>query len=138
MFFHVCLRLWYKTGCPLGIELVIVVCIKAANKPLSCYKIFSTSRYKQKKDTEAKLSEIKAAVESGQADDEVVRDFYLLSIRKWIVVSLEEIESIDQEMEILKRMDVLKQVWLHVYIILTSETVLHITCDSVITVCCHF
>lgn len=60
-------------------------------------------------------------MESGQADDEVVRDFYLLNIRKWIAISLEEIESIDQEMEILKRMDVLKQVRLVVYIILTSK-----------------
>ncbi|XP_062342320.1 immunoglobulin-binding protein 1 [Osmerus eperlanus] len=66
-------------------------------------------RYKQKKDTEAKLSEIKAAVDSGTADDEIVRDFYLLNVRKWISISLEEIESIDQEMEILKRMDFLKQ-----------------------------
>lgn len=65
-------------------------------------------RYMQKKDTEAKLSEIKAAVDSGQADDEIVRDFYLLNVRKWIAISLEEIDSIDQEMEILKRMDVLK------------------------------
>lgn len=69
-------------------------------------------RYKQKKDTEAKLSEIKAAVDSGTADDEIVRDFYLLNVRKWISISLEEIESIDQEMEILKRMDFLKQVGL--------------------------
>ncbi|CDQ87792.1 unnamed protein product [Oncorhynchus mykiss] len=66
-------------------------------------------RYKQRKDTEAKLSEIKAAVDSGQADDEIVRNFYLLNVRKWIAVSLEEIESIDQEIEILTRMDVLKQ-----------------------------
>ncbi|XP_021478867.2 immunoglobulin-binding protein 1 [Oncorhynchus mykiss] len=66
-------------------------------------------RYTQRKNTEAKLSEIKAAVDSGQADDEIVRDFYLLNLRKWIVVSLEEIESIDQEIEILTRMDVLKQ-----------------------------
>ncbi|KAJ7995894.1 hypothetical protein DPEC_G00231440 [Dallia pectoralis] len=66
-------------------------------------------RYKQRKDTEAKLSEVKAAVDSGQADDEIIRDFYLLNVRKWIVVSLEEIESIDQEMEILSRMDFLKQ-----------------------------
>ncbi|KAM6985743.1 immunoglobulin-binding protein 1 [Aplochiton taeniatus] len=66
-------------------------------------------RYKQKKETETKLSEIKAAVESGQADDEIVRDFYLLNVRKWIAISLEEIESIDQETMILKRMDVLKQ-----------------------------
>ncbi|KAG9340160.1 hypothetical protein JZ751_021885 [Albula glossodonta] len=66
-------------------------------------------RYKQKKDTEAKLSEIKAAVESGQAEDETIRDFYLLNVRKWITIALEEIESIDQEMEILKRMDEFKQ-----------------------------
>lgn len=49
-------------------------------------------------------------MDSGQADDEIVRNFYLLNVRKWIAVSLEEIESIDQEMEILTRMDVLKQV----------------------------
>ncbi|XP_030638081.1 immunoglobulin-binding protein 1 [Chanos chanos] len=66
-------------------------------------------RYKQKKDTEAKLSEIRAAVESGSAEEEVVRDFYLLNVRKWITTALEEVESIDQETEILKRMDVLKQ-----------------------------
>lgn len=48
-------------------------------------------------------------MDSGQADDEVIRDFYLLNIRRWITVCLEEIESIDQEMEILKKMDVLKQ-----------------------------
>lgn len=66
-------------------------------------------RYMQKKETEAQLSEIRSAVESGQADDEVVREFYLLNVRRWIAVSLEEIESINQEVEILKRMDFLKQ-----------------------------
>ncbi|KAJ8401817.1 hypothetical protein AAFF_G00377880 [Aldrovandia affinis] len=66
-------------------------------------------RYKLKKETEAKLSEIKSAVESGQAEDEIVRDFYLLNVRKWITVALEEIESIDQEIEILKRMEAFKQ-----------------------------
>lgn len=72
--------------------------------------VFITSpRYKQKKEAEAKLSEIKSAVESGQADDEMVRDFYILNLRKWITIALEEIESIDQEIEILKQMDFLKQ-----------------------------
>ncbi|XP_048838884.1 immunoglobulin-binding protein 1 [Brienomyrus brachyistius] len=66
-------------------------------------------RYKQKKEAEAKLSEIKSAVESGHADDEMLRDFYILSLRKWITIALEEIESIDQEIEILKQMDFLKQ-----------------------------
>ncbi|KAM9850137.1 immunoglobulin-binding protein 1 [Aulostomus maculatus] len=66
-------------------------------------------RYRQKKELEARLSEVKRAVDSGQADDEVSRDFYLLNVRRWVTVSLEEVESIDQELEILQRMDVLKQ-----------------------------
>lgn len=65
-------------------------------------------RYRQKKDLEARLSDVRRLVDSGQADDEVSRDFYLLNVRRWVSVSLEEIESIDQEMEILKKMDVLK------------------------------
>lgn len=65
-------------------------------------------RYREKKELEARLSEVRRAVDSGQADDEVTRDFYLLNIRRWVSVCLEEIESIDQEMEILKKMDVLK------------------------------
>ncbi|CAL8264316.1 unnamed protein product [Lota lota] len=63
-------------------------------------------RYRQKKMTEDRLVEIKKAVDSGMADEEVVRDFYLLTVKKWINVALEEIDSIDQELEILKRMDI--------------------------------
>ncbi|XP_058845524.1 immunoglobulin-binding protein 1-like [Acipenser ruthenus] len=66
-------------------------------------------RYNQKKETEAKLSEIRVAVDSGQAEDEVVRDFYLLNARRWVTIALEEIESIDQEVQILKRMGSLKK-----------------------------
>lgn len=65
-------------------------------------------RYRQKKELETRLSDIRKAVDSGQADDEVRRDFYLLNVRRWITLSLEEIESIDQEVEILKKMDGLK------------------------------
>ncbi|CAN9514538.1 unnamed protein product [Ophioblennius macclurei] len=65
-------------------------------------------RYRQKKELEARLSDVRRAVETGQADEEVQRDFYLLNIRRWITVGLEEIESIDQELEILEKMDVLK------------------------------
>ncbi|KAM6923491.1 immunoglobulin-binding protein 1 [Xenentodon cancila] len=66
-------------------------------------------RYRQRKELEAKLADVRRVVESGQADDEISRDFYLLNIRRWITVSLEELESIDQEMEIVQNMDVLKQ-----------------------------
>ncbi|KAM8848097.1 immunoglobulin-binding protein 1 [Synchiropus picturatus] len=59
-------------------------------------------RYRQKKELEARLDDVRKVVDSGQADEETSRDFYLLNIRRWVTVSLEEIESIDQEIEILK------------------------------------
>lgn len=62
-------------------------------------------RYRQKKELESRLTDVQRAVESGQADDEVTRDFYLLNIKKWVTVGLEELESIAQEVEILKSMD---------------------------------
>lgn len=62
-------------------------------------------RYKQRKEVEQRLSAMKSAVESGQVDDENVREYYLLHLRRWIVISLEEIESIDQEMTILRGRD---------------------------------
>ncbi len=65
----------------------------------------------QRKETEAKLSDIRGLVESGSADEEVVRDFYLLHVRRWVTLALEEIDSINQEMEILKRMEHFKQVF---------------------------
>lgn len=66
-------------------------------------------RYRQTKELEARLSDVRRAVDSGQADEEVSRDFYLLNIKKWITTCLEELESISLEVEILKKMDGLKQ-----------------------------
>nr|XP_061792584.1 immunoglobulin-binding protein 1 [Nerophis lumbriciformis] len=65
-------------------------------------------RYSQKKELEARLSDVRRSVESGQADDETSRDFYLLNVRKWIILCLDEVQSIDQEMEILKNMDLMQ------------------------------
>lgn len=61
-------------------------------------------RYRQKKELESRLADVQRAVESGQADEEATRDFYLLCIKKWVSVGLEELESIGQEVEILKSM----------------------------------
>ncbi|XP_032410569.1 immunoglobulin-binding protein 1 [Xiphophorus hellerii] len=66
-------------------------------------------RYRQRKELETRLSDVHKVVESGQADDEVSREFYLLNVQRWITVCLEEMEAIDQEVEILKNMDLLKQ-----------------------------
>lgn len=66
-------------------------------------------RYRQQKRLESQLSDVRKAVDRGQANEEVMRSFYLLSIQRWITVCLEEIESIAQELEILRNMDGLKR-----------------------------
>ncbi|XP_068812931.1 immunoglobulin-binding protein 1 isoform X2 [Struthio camelus] len=66
-------------------------------------------RYKQKKELENRLASMRTFVESGQADEDQMREFYLLQTQKWINVSLEEIESIDQEMFILRSRGTVKQ-----------------------------
>lgn len=53
---------------------------------------------------------MKTFVESEQADEDQIREFYILQIQKWINTSLEEIESIDQEMVILRSRGAAKQV----------------------------
>ncbi|KAB5515393.1 hypothetical protein PHYPO_G00249830 [Pangasianodon hypophthalmus] len=66
-------------------------------------------RYKQQKQMEQKLAELRALVDGGSVDEEVMREFYLLQVRRWITLALEEIESIDQEVQILRRMPALSQ-----------------------------
>ncbi|XP_049623270.1 immunoglobulin-binding protein 1 [Suncus etruscus] len=66
-------------------------------------------RYRLKKEVENRLSALKSSVENGEADDECVREYYILHLRKWISISLEETESIDQEIRILKDKDSLKE-----------------------------
>lgn len=66
-------------------------------------------RYRQKKELESQLEAVKTAVDSGKADEHTTRHFYLLQLRRWVSLSLEEVESIDQELPILKNMDVLQR-----------------------------
>ncbi|NWY37524.1 IGBP1 protein, partial [Sylvia atricapilla] len=66
-------------------------------------------RYKQKKELENKLASMRSSVESGTADEHQMREFYILQIQKWIGTSLEEIESIDQELVILRSRDAARQ-----------------------------
>ncbi|XP_028671280.1 immunoglobulin-binding protein 1 [Erpetoichthys calabaricus] len=76
---------------------------------MAAHRQAKIERYKQTKEAEAKLTEIKASVDSGQAEDEIVRDYYLLTVRKWINIALDEVESIDQESQILKTMGTFKK-----------------------------
>ncbi|NWR50638.1 IGBP1 protein, partial [Regulus satrapa] len=66
-------------------------------------------RYKQKKELENKLASMSSSIESGTADEDQIREFYILQIQKWISTSLEEIESIDQELVILRSRDAARQ-----------------------------
>ncbi|KFQ44195.1 Immunoglobulin-binding protein 1, partial [Nestor notabilis] len=66
-------------------------------------------RYKQKKELENRLASMRNSVDSGQADEEQIRKFYILQTQKWINTSLEEIESVDQEIVILRSRGTVKQ-----------------------------
>ncbi|XP_029463132.1 immunoglobulin-binding protein 1 isoform X2 [Rhinatrema bivittatum] len=66
-------------------------------------------RYKQKMEMEKKLASITDLVRGGNAEDEQVREFYLLHIQKWVSTSLDEMESLDQEMELLRGREAMKQ-----------------------------
>ncbi|XP_066437024.1 immunoglobulin-binding protein 1 [Eleutherodactylus coqui] len=65
-------------------------------------------RYKQRKELENRLSGLKASVKSGTAEEEQVREFYLLHLQHWVCVALEEVESIDQELPMVKAREMMK------------------------------
>ncbi|XP_069842037.1 immunoglobulin-binding protein 1 [Dendropsophus ebraccatus] len=65
-------------------------------------------RYKQRKELENKLSSLKESVKSGTADEEQVREYYLLHLRHWVCIALEEVESIDQELPMVKARAMMK------------------------------
>ncbi|XP_063793169.1 immunoglobulin-binding protein 1 [Pseudophryne corroboree] len=67
-------------------------------------------RYKQRKELENRLSSIHESVRSGTADEEQVREFYLLQLQRWVCTALEEIESIDQELPMVKAREMMKGV----------------------------
>lgn len=76
------------------------------------------------------MSALKSAVEGGQADDERVREYYLLHLRRWIGISLEEIESIDQEIKILREKDSITEVSLVTAYIAQKGAVKRFECST--------
>ncbi|XP_075040615.1 immunoglobulin-binding protein 1 [Mixophyes fleayi] len=67
-------------------------------------------RYKQRKELENILSSMHESVRSGTAEEEQVREFYLLQLQRWVCTSLEEIEGIDQELPMVKAREMMKGV----------------------------
>ncbi|XP_055973318.1 immunoglobulin-binding protein 1-like isoform X1 [Sorex fumeus] len=62
-------------------------------------------RYRLREEVEGRLAALRAAVESGQADEERVREYHVLHLRRWVGISLEEVEGIDQELRLLRQND---------------------------------
>ncbi|XP_053555019.1 immunoglobulin-binding protein 1 [Bombina bombina] len=67
------------------------------------------ARYKQKKELESRVSGLQEAVRSGSAEEEQVREFYLLQLQSWVCIALEEIESIDQELPLVRSREAMKK-----------------------------
>ena len=61
-------------------------------------------RYKESKEIKAGLKELKIAIANPSCDKEVLRDYFLKLIRKFVFSALDEIYSFKTEKEILARM----------------------------------
>lgn len=59
-------------------------------------------KFREAKDLESKLLELKNALENPSSDETVARDYYLLLIKKFIFSSIEELKSIAQEKPIVE------------------------------------
>ncbi|XP_078496293.1 immunoglobulin-binding protein 1 [Lissotriton helveticus] len=66
-------------------------------------------RFNQRKEAESRLASMREMAESGTADEEQIREYYLLHLRRWINISLDELESLKQEVEILKGREGMQQ-----------------------------
>lgn len=61
-------------------------------------------RYKESKEIETRLKQLKTAVDNPSCDDEVLREYYLKLIRKFVFLAMDEITSFETEKEILAHM----------------------------------
>jgi immunoglobulin-binding protein 1 len=66
-------------------------------------------RFQEEKEREKRLNELLEAVEKDNADDEVVREYYMTLLKSNISQAMEEISSLQQEKNILQHMERLKQ-----------------------------
>ena len=66
-------------------------------------------RYKESKEMETKLNDMKLRMsQSEDPDDEIIRQFFLTLIKRWINHSLEELESIELEKPLIEHMKQMK------------------------------
>ena len=61
-------------------------------------------RYKESKEIESSLKELKLAISNSSCDEDVLRDYHLKLIRKFVFSAIDEIISFKTEKEILAHM----------------------------------
>lgn len=66
-------------------------------------------KYQQKKDLKDQIKQLKVAMESENADEEIKRNFYLKLIKSCVWEAQDELCTLEQENEILKHIDGLKE-----------------------------
>lgn len=65
-------------------------------------------KFREAKDLESKLLELKKAIDNPSSDESTTRDYYLLLLKKFISSSIEELKSISQEKPIVEHMAKIK------------------------------
>lgn len=61
-------------------------------------------KFREAKDLESKLIELKKALENPSSDESTTRDYYLLLIKKFVFSTIEEVKSISQEKPIVEHL----------------------------------
>ena len=79
-------------------------CLLSRISSLNILYIWTLCRYKESKEIEAGLKELKIAIANPSCDNEVLRDYFLKLIRKFVFSALDEIYSFKTEKEILAHM----------------------------------
>jgi immunoglobulin-binding protein 1 len=63
------------------------------------------ARFQEKKRLESIQQELQKRMDEENVDDEIIRKYYLSLIKKWTVISFEELDSLKMEKECLKRIE---------------------------------
>ncbi|XP_076309848.1 immunoglobulin binding protein Tap42 [Tachypleus tridentatus] len=62
------------------------------------------ARYKKQKEIEKKLNDLEEHIENPSTDEEIVREYWLLTIKKWISTAVDELGSLETEKPILEHL----------------------------------
>ncbi|XP_059150330.1 immunoglobulin-binding protein 1-like [Physella acuta] len=69
---------------------------------MSAHRNNKIQRFKEKKEMEKKLAELKSQIERAHVDDEVKREFYLTQLKHWANQAIDEVDNCCLELQMLK------------------------------------